>query len=373
MSFKTFKPGKTDYLNQPAFFGDDVSTARYDIQTYPLFETLISKQLAFFWRPEEVDISTDASDFNKMTDAEKHIFTSNLKYQTLLDSIQGRSPLLAFLPLCSVPEAETWIETWSFSETIHSRSYTHIIRNLVNDPETILGDITVNPTIAKRANTFTKYYDNLIEMNGAVLAGNTEALYCMTREEFDREHKKAFLLCMTAVNALEAISFYVSFACSFAFAERKQMEGNAKIIQLISRDESLHLVGTQYMLNQMRTGAAGQEFADLWVECKDEIAGIFIEAANQEKEWAEYLFKDGSIIGLNKAILSEYVEYITNVRMSAVALDIPYPQSMTEPLPWMKQWIISDAVQTAAQEAEISTYETASLDVTEVDLGGLDI
>ncbi|MEZ9834845.1 class Ia ribonucleoside-diphosphate reductase subunit beta [Vibrio breoganii] len=364
MTYSTFTQNKNDQLKEPMFLGQPVNVARYDQQKFEIFEKLIEKQLSFFWRPEEVDVSSDRIDYNKLPDHEKHIFISNLKYQTLLDSIQGRSPNVALLPLVSLPEVETWIETWSFSETIHSRSYTHIIRNIVNDPATVFDDIVENEHILKRAKDIAHYYDDLIQ------ATNDYHRYGEGKHEIKGEivdvnlHtlKKKLYVCLMSVNALEAIRFYVSFACSFAFAERELMEGNAKIIKLIARDEALHLSGTQHMINLLRNGQDDFSFMQIAEECKHECFDLFKEAAEQEKEWAEYLFKDGSMIGLNKDILCQYVEYITNIRMNAVGLETAYPEATNNPIPWINAWLSSDNVQVAPQEAEISSYLVGQID-----------
>ncbi|MFM5205590.1 class Ia ribonucleoside-diphosphate reductase subunit beta, partial [Aeromonas veronii] len=322
MAYSTFCQTQNDQLKEPMFFGQSVNVARYDQQKHEVFERLIEKQLSFFWRPEEVDVSRDRIDYQALPPHEQHIFISNLKYQTLLDSIQGRSPNVALLPLVSIPELETWIETWAFSETIHSRSYTHIIRNIVNTPAQVFDDIVTNEQILKRAGSISHFYDDLIEAT-ALYNLHGEGTHTVAGREVTitlRELKKKLYLCLMSVNALEAIRFYVSFACSFAFAERELMEGNAKIIKMIARDEALHLTGTQHMLNLMRTGQDDPEMAEIAAECEQACFEIFKEAAIQEKEWAEYLFQDGSMIGLNKDILCQYVEYITNLRMSAVGL-----------------------------------------------------
>ncbi len=348
------------------FFGDNVNVARYDQQRYPIFEALIEKQLSFFWRPEEVDVSQDRSDYRNLPEHEKHIFISNLKYQTLLDSIQGRSPNVAFLPLVSIPELETWIETWSFSETIHSRSYTHIIRNIVNDPAEIFDNIVNNENIIERAGDISKYYDDLIQSSLNYIRGDRSGL---------REIKKKLYLCMMSVNILEAIRFYVSFACSFAFAERRLMEGNAKIIRLIARDEALHLTGTQHILNIMQSGQDDPEFAEIAKECEAECIEMFRHAAEQEKNWAKYLFKDGSMIGLNYDILSQYVEYITNLRMNAVGLKPIFDGKSQNPIPWINAWLVSDNVQVAPQEVEVSSYLVGQIDseVSVEDLGDFEL
>ncbi|HCH00444.1 MAG TPA: ribonucleotide-diphosphate reductase subunit beta [Vibrio sp.] len=364
MAYTIFNQKKNDQLKEPMFFGQSVNVARYDQQKFEIFEKLIEKQLSFFWRPEEVDVSSDRIDYNKLPDHEKHIFISNLKYQTLLDSIQGRSPNVALLPLVSLPELETWIETWSFSETIHSRSYTHIIRNIVNDPGAVFDDIVENEFIVKRARDIAHYYDELIRLTNDYHrhGEGTHVLNGETVEIKLYDLKKQLYLCLMSVNALEAIRFYVSFACSFAFAERELMEGNAKIIKLIARDEALHLTGTQHMLNILRNGQDDFSFMQIAEECKQDCFDLFKQAAEQEKEWAEYLFKDGSMIGLNKDILCQYVEYITNIRMQAVGLDIAYPEATSNPIPWINAWLSSDNVQVAPQEAEISSYLVGQID-----------
>ncbi len=376
MSYTTFSRNHNNQLQEPMFFGQTVNVSRYDQQKYPIFEKLIEKQLSFFWRPEEVDVSKDRLDFQALPEHEKHIFLSNLKYQTLLDSVQGRSPNVALLPIVSIPELETWIETWAFSETIHSRSYTHIIRNVTQSPEVIFDDIVSNEKISERADAVTKYYDDLINMISVYnLYG--EGKHVLNGEEvkvslFDL--KKQLYLAMMSVNILEAIRFYVSFACSFAFAERELMEGNAKIIKLIARDEALHLSGTQHILNIMQEGKDDPEMAIVAAQCREEAIQMFVDAAEQEKDWAEYLFKDGSMIGLNKDILCQYVEYITNARMTAVGLPTQF-ESKSNPIPWINSWLVSDNVQVAPQEAEISSYLVGQIDsqVDASDFGDFDL
>ncbi|WP_130830845.1 class Ia ribonucleoside-diphosphate reductase subunit beta [[Erwinia] mediterraneensis] len=376
MAYTTFSQNKNDQLKEPMFFGQSVNVARFDQQKYDIFEKLIEKQLSFFWRPEEVDVSRDRIDYQALPEHEKHIFISNLKYQTLLDSIQGRSPNVALLPLISIPELETWVETWAFSETIHSRSYTHIIRNIVNDPSLVFDDIVTNEQILKRAQDISAYYDDLIEMTNYwhLLGEGTHQVNGKEVTVSVRALKKQLYLCLMSVNALEAIRFYVSFACSFAFAERELMEGNAKIIRLIARDEALHLTGTQHMLNLMRSGEDDPEMKEIAEECREECFELFRKAAIQEKEWAEYLFRDGSMIGLNKDILCQYIEYITNIRMQAVGLDLPF-QTRSNPIPWINAWLVSDNVQVAPQEVEVSSYLVGQIDseVGEDDFNGFQL
>ncbi|QPT40134.1 Ribonucleoside-diphosphate reductase 1 subunit beta [Oligella ureolytica] len=377
MLYSTFNETPNDALKEPMFFGQSVNVARYDQQKFEVFEKLIEKQLSFFWRPEEVDVSQDRIDYAALPEHEKHIFISNLKYQTLLDSIQGRSPNVAFLPIVSLPELETWIETWSFSETIHSRSYTHIIRNIVNDPSIVFDDIVTNEHILERARDISKYYDDLIRSVSLyqLFGEGTHTLNGKTEVVNLRELKKKLYLCLMSVNILEAIRFYISFACSFAFAERKLMEGNAKIIKLIARDEALHLVSTQHMLNIMRNGQDDPEMVEIAKELEQECFDMFKDSAEQEKEWASYLFKDGSMIGLNRDILCKYVEYITNSRMAAVGLKPAFEGATQNPIPWINAWLSSDNVQVAPQEVEISSYLIGQIDaeINPDDLSGFEL
>lgn len=352
MKYTIFSKKNNNQIKEPMFFGQSVNIVRYDQQKYPIFEQLIEKQLSFFWRPEEIDISKDRIDYQLLNEHEKHIFISNLKYQILLDSIQGRSPNIALLPIVSLPELETWIETWSFSETIHSRSYTYIIRNIINNPSIIFDNIINNQQIINRANDITYYYDNLIKtINFHYLSTKTSK----SRSIELKTIKKQLYLCLISVNALESIRFYVSFACAFAFAERKLMEGNAKIIKLIARDEALHVIGTQHIINIMQSGIDDPEMAKISKKYKKQCQNIFIKVAEQEKTWVKYLFSNGSMVGLNKNILYKYIEYITNVRMQAIKLNSPF-KNFNNPIPWINSWLISDNVQVAAQEAELSSY-----------------
>lgn len=367
MDYSIFPKLPNDATKEPMFLGNPINVARYEKQRYEVFEKLTEKQISFFWRPEEVDLSRDRIDFRqKLSDAERHIFTSNLKYQCLLDSVQGRSPSIAFLPLTSLPELEVFIDAWVFFESIHSRSYTHIIRNVYDNPSEMLDDIMVNEAIMKRADAIGKYYDDLIEI----------AMRYNLGEPIDkRELKRKLMLCMVCVNVLEAIRFYISFACSFAFAERELMEGNAKIIRLIARDEACHLSATQTVIGLWRTGQDDPEMAELWNECQEEIVSIFQTAVEQEKEWADYLFKDGSMLGLNKAILTQYIEYITNVRMNALGLPLLFPNVTSNPISWINAWTSSDNVQVAPQETEMSSYLIGQVDaeIKQDDLSGFDL
>jgi ribonucleoside-diphosphate reductase beta chain len=335
------------HLVQPMFLGEPVEIARYDNVRFPWIDKLTEKQLSFFWRPEEVDLSRDSTDFNeRLTEAEKHLFIKNLQYQILLDTVQGSAPNIAFLPYVSLPELETWIATWSFSETIHSRSYTHIIRNIFPNPGVIFDQVVLNENIMSRAATINEEYDRLI---GYV---NTN-----TKRELIED---ALFRTMVSVNVLEAIRFYVSFACAFSLAERKLMEGNAKIIKLIARDESLHLSGTQRILQHWINGQDNERMQQAAVRNYSFIYSCFGEAVQQEKDWAEYLFSEGTVMGLSSDILKSYVEYISDVRLKALGLTPVY--NVVNPLPWMSNWLNSDTLQTAPQEAELSSYLTGQVD-----------
>ena len=349
---------KTDHTKSLAFLDANGTppVQRYDVLKYRQFDKLTDKQLGFFWRPEEVDVMRDSKDFKELTDFEQHIFTSNLKRQILLDSVQGRSPNLAFLPLATIPELETWIETWAFNETIHSRSYTHIIRNVYSDPSIVFNELTDIEEIVNCATEISKYYDDCIEASQwfRVLGPGTHTVNGKEIVVDLYDLKKKLWLAICSVNALEGIRFYVSFACSWAFAELKKMEGNAKIIKLIARDENLHLAFTQTLIKILPTD--DPDFARIKQETKAECESIYLKAAEQEKEWATYLFKDGSMIGLNQVLLAQYVDWLTCKRMTAVGLDCGMKPGSSNPLPWTQKWIAGSDVQVAPQETEITTY-----------------
>tara|TARA_B110000503_G_scaffold139378_1_gene227653 strand:+ start:6363 stop:7490 length:1128 start_codon:yes stop_codon:yes gene_type:complete len=328
---------------------------RYDTLKYKQFDQLTDKQLGFFWRPEEVDIYQDAKDFKALTEHEQHIFTSNLKRQILLDSVQGRAPAESFGSIVSLPELENWIITWTFSETIHSRSYTHIIRNIYSNPSKIFDEMMDVQEIVDCADSISGYYDRLIEMAGwyNLLGLGTHTVNGKKVVVDLYELKKLLYLTLMSVNILEGVRFYVSFACSWAFAELKKMEGNAKIIKLIARDENLHLASTQMMLKLLKQ--EDKDFEKIAIETEAECIQMFVDAVDQEKQWAKYLFKDGSMIGLNTELLSQYIEFIATRRMTNVKLTSPY-NSKSNPLPWTQKWISGADVQVAPQETEITSY-----------------
>ena len=348
---------KSDHTQVKAFLDPSggVTIQRYDTMKYPAFDKFTDQQLGFFWRPEEIDVYRDAKDFKALTAHEQHIFTSNLKRQILLDSVQGRAPVESFGTIVSLPELENWIITWTFSETIHSRSYTHIIRNVYNDPSKIFDGMLDIEEIVDCAEDISKHYDNLIELSGYYnLLGVGKHTVNGKEVVVDLyQLKKLLWLALMSVNILEGVRFYVSFACSWAFAEAKKMEGNAKIIKFIARDENLHLGSTQLLLKTLTKDDA--DFAQIAKECEADSIKMFVDAVDQEKAWAHYLFKDGSMIGLNEQLLNEYVEYIAARRMEKVGLPKIYNQS-TNPLPWTQKWISGADVQVAPQEVELSSY-----------------
>lgn len=375
MVMSVFKLKTTSHLESPMFFGESVDLARYDVVRYSQFEKITDKQLGFFWRPEEIDVSKDRKDFHDLNSYEQHIFTSNLKRQILLDSVQGRSPNLAFLPIASVPELEVMVETWAFFETIHSRSYTHIIRNVYANPSKVFDEIKDIKEILDCAHDISIYYDDLINYNkyydllgiGKHTINGKEIVIDMY------ELKKKLFLCLISVYILEGIRFYVSFACSWAFAELKKMEGNAKIIKFIARDENVHLAASTAIIKNLIKD--DPDFAKIRQETEKETIEMFSSAIDQEKEWAKYLFKDGSMIGLNERLLGDYVEWIGCRRMRALSYHCPYTVSQTNPLPWTEKWISGGNVQVAPQETEITSYITGGVkqDVSAETMKGLSL
>jgi len=368
---------KTDHTKALAFMdpAGGVAIQRFDMLKYKQFDKLTDKQLGFFWRPEEVDVTKDSNDFKNLTDHERHIFTSNLKRQILLDSVQGRAPVEAFGPLVSIPELEAWIQTWTFSETIHSRSYTHIIRNVYSDPSKVFDGMMDIEEIMECADDISECYDQLIDMTAYFnLLGEGTHTVNGNKVVIDKyEIKKLLYKTLMSVNILEGVRFYVSFACSWAFAELKKMEGNAKIIKLIARDENLHLGSTQTLLKLLPKD--DPDYIQIAKETEAECIQMFVDAVEQEKAWANYLFKDGSMIGLNTQLLSDYIEWICCKRMTAVGLKCPYTTPQANPLPWTQKWIAGAEVQVAPQETEISSYVVGGVkqDVDKNTFGGMSL
>ena len=358
-SFTVFNSDKVDSKKQPMFFGKPLGVQRYDSYKYPVFDKLTTQQLGYFWRPEEVSLQKDRSDYQLLRPEQKHIFTSNLKYQVMLDSVQGRGPGMAFAPYCSLPELEACMKVWEFMEMIHSRSYTYIIKNVYSNPSDIFDTILEDPKILERATSVTESYDDFIQ-NAAMYASGNEWQHVLdevpTAQYNLYELKRKLFRAVANVNILEGIRFYVSFACSFAFGELKLMEGSAKIISLIARDENQHLVLTQNIMNKWREGD-DPEMVQIAKEEEQNVYEMFRKCVEEERQWAEYLFKDGSMIGLNDKLLCKYVEWIANRRLKAIGLkpiyDIP---ASNNPLPWTQHWISSKGLQVAPQETEVESY-----------------
>jgi ribonucleoside-diphosphate reductase beta chain len=355
-----FNTKQVDTLKQPMFFGAPLGVQRYDVYKYPVFDKLTQQQLSFFWRPEEVSLQKDKLDYQKLRQEQKHIFTSNLKYQIMLDSVQGRGPGLAFLPYCSLPELESCMTAWEFMEMIHSRSYTHIIKNVYPNPSEVFDTIITDGNILERAKTVTESYDDFI---AAAQQYGSSNLWKFNQEGIELgktelyEAKRKLYRAVMNVNILEGIRFYVSFACSFAFGELKIMEGSAKVIELIARDEGVHLSITQNILSKWKDGD-DPDMVKIGKEEEDWTYRMFEATVNEEKRWAQYLFKDGSMIGLNDKLLWMYVEWIANRRMKAIGLKPAYDISAkNNPLPWVDEhWLNSRGMQEAPMETEKTSY-----------------
>jgi ribonucleoside-diphosphate reductase beta chain len=341
------------------FFGKPLGIQRYDSYKYPVFDKLTTQQLGYFWRPEEVSLQKDRGDYQTLRPEQKHIYTSNLKYQIMLDSVQGRGPGMAFIPYCSLPELEACMEVWGFMEMIHSRSYTYIIKNIYSDPSEVFDMIINDERILERAKSVTESYDDFIQTAQDYGSSNTW-MHNLEKVSYAQQSlndvKRKLYRAVANVNILEGIRFYVSFACSFAFGELKLMEGSAKIISLIARDENQHLAITQNILNKWRDGD-DPEMKQIMKEEEEWTYKMFNRAVNEEKRWADYLFKDGSMIGLNDKLLQQYVEWIANRRLKAIGLKPQYDISANNnPLPWTQHWISSKGLQVAPQETEVESY-----------------
>jgi len=354
-----FNTEKVDTKKQPMFFGKPLGIQRYDSYKYPVFDKLTTQQLGYFWRPEEVSLQKDRGDYQTLRPEQKHIYTSNLKYQIMLDSVQGRGPGMAFIPYCSLPELEACMEVWGFMEMIHSRSYTYIIKNIYSDPSEVFDTIITDERILERAKSVTESYDDFIRASQDYGSSNTW-MHNLEKVTYAQQSlndvKRKLYRAVANVNILEGIRFYVSFACSFAFGELKLMEGSAKIISLIARDENQHLAITQNILNKWRDGD-DPEMKQIMKEEEEWTYKMFNRAVNEEKRWADYLFKDGSMIGLNDKLLQQYVEWIANRRLKAIGLKPQYDISANNnPLPWTQHWISSKGLQVAPQETEVESY-----------------
>ena len=359
-----FNTTQVDSTKQKMFFGPPLGVQRYDKFKYPVFDKLTQQQLGFFWRPEEVSLQKDRADYQTLNEAQKHIFTSNLKYQILLDSVQGRGPGMAFMPYCSLPELEGAMNIWQTMEMIHSRSYTHIIKNVYADPSDVFDHILDDEKILSRAQSVTRAYDEFLQAAQAYGSSNMwehnlDGVPMAQAELY--ELKRKLYRAVANVYILEGIRFYVSFACSFAFGELKLLEGSAKIIGLIARDESQHMTITQNIMNKWRDGD-DPDMVEIAKEEEINVYNMFKECVEEEKLWAEYLFKDGSLIGLNDKLLAKYVEWTANRRLRSIGLKAIFDTPITNnPLPWTEHWLSSKGMQVAPQETEVESYLIGSI------------
>ena len=374
-----FNSNPVNTTKQYMFFGAPLGVQRYDSYRYPTFDRLTQQQLGYFWRPEEVSLQKDRADYSTLNAQQKHIFTSNLKYQIMLDSVQGRAPSMAFVPYCSLPELEACMTVWGFMEMIHSRSYTHIIKNIYADPTEVFDTILTDNNILSRAESVTKSYDDFLNYAQEYGQGNfwqAGSKGSPSAEWTVKDLKRSLYRAVANVNILEGIRFYVSFACSFAFGENKLMEGSAKILSLIARDESQHLVLTQQILKNWADGKDDPMMQEISKEEKEFVTQMFRQCVDEEKAWADYLFKHGSMIGLNDRLLHQYVEWIANRRMKAIGLEPIYDQPLrNNPLPWTEHWLNSKGQQNAPQETEIESYVVGGIkqDVTENTFAGFSL
>lgn len=354
-----YNENKIDFLNEKMFLGEGKNVQRYDVQKYPFYERLSQRMLSFFWRPEEISLIKDINDFNTLSEQEKFIFTENLKYQVLLDSVQGRSPFITFGQMVTLPEVEEAIIIWDFFETIHSMSYSYIIKNVYPEPNKVFDDIMSNEMIMERAGSVTSQYNDFYHY---LIQYQAQQLGVTLKNDISEDElKKKLYLALVSVNILEGVRFYVSFACSFAFAENKKMEGNAKIIKFIARDENEHLAITQRMIHDLRHNKQ-EGFSEIIESLDDEVYKLYRDAAEQEMRWAEYLFENGSMIGLNAKLLIKYMKYMTDKRLKGIGLEPIYNET-NNPLSWMNNWLRNDSVEVLPQETEITSYVVGGINM----------
>jgi ribonucleoside-diphosphate reductase beta chain len=339
---------KTDYLNRKMFLdpAGPVTIQRFEEVKYNKLQKIEQTARGFFWVPEEISLSKDANDFKNASDAVKHIFTSNLLRQTALDSLQGRGPSQIFTPVVSLPELEALMYNWTFFETnIHSRSYSHIIRNIYNVPKDVFNTIHDTQEIVGMASSVGNYYDKLHRIN------------CMKEMDGsvnEHEHIKAIWMALHASYALEAFRFMVSFATSLAMVENKIFIGNGNIISLILQDELLHKEWTAWMINQVIKD--DERFAKIKAECEQEVYNMYIDVIREEKEWADYLFKKGPVIGLNANILKDFMDYTALGALKDIGIKYQAPAPKSTPIPWFNKHSDTSKKQTALQENESTNY-----------------
>ena len=341
---------KTDYLNRKMFLDPEgpVTIQRFEEVKYNKLQKIEQTARGFFWVPEEINLSKDANDFKDASDAVKHIFTSNLLRQTALDSLQGRGPAQVFTPCVSLPELEALMYNWSFFETnIHSRSYSHIIRNIYNVPKEVFNTIHDTQEIVKMASSVGNYYEALHQMNCAKELGLLPA-------GMEQEHIRAIWLALHASYALEAFRFMVSFATSLAMVENKIFIGNGNIISLILQDELLHKEWTAFLINQVVK--EDPRFAQAKIDCEAEVYQLYLDVIREEKAWADYLFNKGPVIGLNANILKDFVDYTAAVSLKDIGIKYQSPAPRNTPIPWFNKHSDTSKKQTALQENESTNY-----------------
>ena len=339
---------KTDYLNRKMFLdpAGPVTIQRFEEVKYKKIADFEATARGFFWQPEEISLSKDANDFKEASDAVKHIFTSNLLRQTALDSLQGRGPSQIFTPVISLPELEALVYNWTFYETnIHSKSYSHIIRNIYNVPKDVFNTIHDTQEIVGMASSVGDYYDRLHVINCRKEIGETIS---------EKEHIKAIWLALHASYALEAFRFMVSFATSLAMVENKIFIGNGNIISLILQDELLHKGWTAYMINQVIKD--DDRFLAAKAECEQEVYQLYMDVIREEKQWAEYLFNRGPVIGLNANILKDFVDYTAAAALKDIGIKYTQPHPKSTPIPWFNKHSDTSKKQTALQESESTNY-----------------
>ena len=339
---------KTDYLNRKMFLdpAGPVTIQRFEEVKYKKIADFEATARGFFWQPEEISLSKDANDFKDASDAVKHIFTSNLLRQTALDSLQGRAPNQVFGPVVSIPELEALISNWSFFETnIHSKSYSHIIRNIYNVPKDVFNTIHDTQEIVGMASSVGNYYDKL-----HVLNCNKEAGFHID----ERDHIKAIWMALHASYALEAFRFMVSFATSLAMVENKIFIGNGNIISLILQDELLHKGWTAFLINQVVK--EDNRFVEIKAECEAEVYQLYLDVIREEKEWADYLFNKGPVIGLNANILKDFVDYTAVAALKEIGIKYQQVAPKSTPIPWFNKHVDTSKKQTALQESESTNY-----------------
>jgi ribonucleoside-diphosphate reductase beta chain len=338
----------TNYLKRKMFLdpAGPVTVQRFEEVKYPKLQKYEELARGFFWVPEEISLTKDKIDHKESSDAVKHIFTSNLLRQTALDSIQGRAPFQVFGPVSSIPELEALALTWSFFETsIHSKSYSHIIRNVYGVPKDEFNKIHDTAEISNMAASVGKYYEDLHQLNCRKELGEEIPLH---------DHKKAIWLALHASYALEALRFMVSFATSLAMVENKIYIGNGNIISLILQDELLHTEWTAWLINNVVKD--DQDFANLVEECRDEVYAMYMEVIAEEKAWADYLFKLGPVIGLNAAILKDFVDHTAFIKLKDVGIKYEEEHPRASPIPWFNKHVNINKKQTALQENESTNY-----------------